>query len=142
MKRVLYDILGSRRFTEELLGTTLCLVEQVLNSRPITTVSTDSRELDALNPNHFVLGQHAPSFSSLLPGEHFDHKKRYARAQSYTNAIWSRWLVPYVPYVPSLNKRVKWRTPFDFTVKTGDLVWVIEPDSPRRYYPRPNRFLR
>ena len=44
VKRVLYDILGSRRVTEEVLGTTLCLVEQTLNSRPITPVSTDSRE--------------------------------------------------------------------------------------------------
>ena len=132
VKRVLYDILGSRRVTEEVLGTTLCLVEQALNSRPITPVSTDSRELEALTPNHFLLGQHATSFPSLLPGEHFDHKKRYVRAQSYANAIWSRWLGEYVP---SLNKRVKWHTHSDFTLKTGDLVWVIEPDSPRGYYP-------
>ena len=53
MKRVLYDILGSRRVTEEVLGTTLCLVEQALNSRPITPVSTDSRELEALTPKPF-----------------------------------------------------------------------------------------
>ena len=59
VKRVLYDILGSRRVTEAVLGTILCLVEQVLNSRSITLVSTDSRELEALTPNHFLLGQHA-----------------------------------------------------------------------------------
>ena len=132
MKRVLYDILGSRRVTEEVLGTTLCLVEQALNSRPITPVSTDSRKLKALTPNHFLLGQHATSFPSLLPGDHFDHKKRYVRAHSHANAIWSRWLREYVP---SLNKRVKWNTQSDSTLKTGDLVWVIEPDSPRGYYP-------
>ena len=119
VKRVLYDILGSRRVTEEVLGTTLCLLEQALNSRPITPVSTDSRELEALTPNHFLLGQHATSFPSLLTGEHFDHKKRYVRAQSYANAIWSRWLREYVPWV---NKRVKWHTYSDFTLKTGDPV--------------------
>ena len=59
MKRVLYDILGNRRVTEEMLGKTLCLVEQALNSRPITPVSTDSRELEELTPNHFLPGQHA-----------------------------------------------------------------------------------
>ena len=125
--RRFYDILSSRRVTEELLGTTLCLVEQALNSRPITLVSTDSRELEALTPNHFLLGQHATSFLSLLPEEHLDHKKRYVRAQSYANAIWSRWLREYVP---SLNKRVKWHTHSDSTLKTGDLVCVIEADSP------------
>ena len=49
MKRVLYGILGGRRVTEEVLGTTLCLVEQALNSRPITPVSTDSREISYAN---------------------------------------------------------------------------------------------
>ena len=66
-----------------------------------------------------LTGQHATSFPSLLPGEHFDHKKRYVRAQSYANAIWSRW---YREYVPSLNKRVKWHTHSDFILKTGDPV--------------------
>ena len=91
-KCVLYDIRGSRRVTEEVLGTTLCLVEQALNSRQIFPVSNDSRELEALTPIQFLLGQHATSFPSVLPGEHFDHKKRYVRAQSYANATWSRWL--------------------------------------------------
>ena len=50
----------------------------------------------------------------------------------YANTIWSRWLREYVP---SLNKRVKWHTHSDSTLKTGDLVWVIEPDSLRGYYP-------
>ena len=115
-----------------MLGTTLCLVEQALISRPIFPVSNDSRELEALTPNQFLLGQHATSFPSVLPGEQFDHKKRYVRAQSYANATWSRWLREYVP---SLNKRVKWHTQSDSTLKTGDLVSVIEPDSPRGYYP-------
>ena len=44
-------------------------------------------------------------------------------------------LIGFEVFVPSLNKRVKWHTHSDFTLKTGDLVWVIEPDSPRRYYP-------
>ena len=54
------------------------------------------------------------------------------RAQSYANTIWSRWLREYVP---SLNKRVKWHTDSDSTLKTVDLVWVIETDIQRGYYP-------
>ena len=48
VKCVLHDIPGRRRVTEEVLGTTLCSVEQALNSRPITPVSTYSPELEAL----------------------------------------------------------------------------------------------
>ena len=53
VKRVLNDILGSRRVTEEVLGTTLCLVEQAFKSRPITPVITDSRECDLLSNTDF-----------------------------------------------------------------------------------------
>ena len=84
VKRVFYDILGSRRVTEDVLGLFLCLVEQALNSRPITFVNTCSRELEALTTNHFLLGQHATSFPSLTPRERFDHKKRCVRAQLLT----------------------------------------------------------
>ena len=98
-----------------MLGTTLCcLVEQALNSRPITPVSTDSRELEALTLNHILLG-HATSFPPLLPGEHFAHTKSYVRAQSYANAFWSCWLREYVP---PLNKHVKWHTQSEFTLNT------------------------
>ena len=90
VKRVLYDILGNRRVTEEVLRTTLCLVEQSLNARPITAVSSNRLDLEALTSNHFIFGQHASSFPSLSFEENFDHKKRFARAQSYANAKWTR----------------------------------------------------
>ena len=114
------------------LGTTLCLVEQSLNARPITAVSSDPLDLEALTPNHFILGQHAASFLSLSFEENFDHKKRFARAQSYANAIWTRWMREYVP---SLNRRAKWHNQSHVKLKAGDLVWVKETDTPRGHYP-------
>ena len=89
VKRVLYDILGNRRVTEEVLRTTLCLVEQSLNARPITAVSTNPLDLEALTANHFILGQYAASFASLSFEENFDYKKRFAITQPYANAIWT-----------------------------------------------------
>ena len=128
----MYDILGNRRVTDEVLRTTLFLVEQSLNARPITAVSSDPLDLEALTPNHFILGQHAASFPSLSFEENFDQKKRFARAQSYANAIWTRWMREYVP---SLNRRAKWHNQSDVKLKAGDLVWVIEPATPRGHYP-------
>ena len=132
MKRVFYDVLGSRRVTEEMLRTTSCLGEQALSSKPITPVSTDSCELEALYPNHFLLGEHAANFPSILPEEDFIHKRRYVRAQSYANPFWSHWPREYIP---SLNKRVKWHTHSEFTLKTGDLVRLIELHNLRGDYP-------
>ena len=131
-KRVLYTILGTRRLTDEVLSTTFCLVEHALNSRPLTPVSADPADLGALTPNHFLLGNQARSLLSIIGVDEFDHRKRYARAQSYANAIWSRWIKEYVP---ALNRRSKWQTPANHHLKTGDLVWVVEETNPRGYYP-------
>ena len=38
-------------------------------------------------------------------------------------------------YVPSLNRRAKWHNQSEVKLKAGDLVWVIEPDTPRGHYP-------
>ena len=106
-KHVFYAILDNRRFTDEILATTVCLVEQCLNACPITPVSPEVTDLDALTPNHFLLG----TASSTLPS-HFhpgiDHRKRYVRAQAYSDAIWNSWLKEYVP---NLNCRSKWSKP-------------------------------
>ena len=130
-KRVLYTILGTRRLTDEVLSTTFCLVEHAHNSRPLIPVSADPSYLGALTPNQFLLGDQACSRPSIIDVDEFDHRKRYARAQSYANAIWSRWIKGYVP---ALNRRSKWQTPAEQQLKTGDLVWVVEKTNPRGYY--------
>ena len=54
-KRVLDTILGTRRLTDEVLHTIFCLVEQALNSRPLTPVSADPCDLNAITSNHFII---------------------------------------------------------------------------------------
>ena len=43
------------RLTNEILNTTMCLVEGSLNARPFTPISDDPDSLKALTPNHFLL---------------------------------------------------------------------------------------
>ena len=131
-ERLVYAILGNRRLTDEILLTTFSLVEQSLNNRPLTSVSSDANDLDALTPNHFLLGNRSTCLPSITHVDDFNHRKRYARAQAYANAIWKRWLKEYLP---PLNRRCKWKTRSDEILKTGDLVWIIDSDSPRGYYP-------
>ena len=38
-------------------------------------------------------------------------------------------------YVPNLNRRAKWSIRSDRQLKTGDLVSIVEPTSPKGYYP-------
>ena len=52
-KKVMIAILENRSLTDDVLSTTMCLVEQTLNARPLTAVSDDPEDLTALTPNHF-----------------------------------------------------------------------------------------
>ena len=99
--RVLYTILGTRRLRDEVLNTTFCLVEHALNARPLTPVSADPSDLGAIAPNHFLLGNQATRTPCIFGVDEFDHRKRYARAQFYANAIWARW---FMEFVPALNR--------------------------------------
>ena len=87
---------------------------------------------NATTPNHFLLGEYSTGIPSLVGDNKFDRRKRYARAQSYANAIWSRWIREYIP---TLNRRSKWQTPAEQHLKTGDLVWIVEETNPSGYYP-------
>ena len=49
-KKAMFAILSSRWLTEETLSTTMCLVEQVLNARPLTCASSDRDDFEALTP--------------------------------------------------------------------------------------------
>ena len=131
-KRVLYTVLSRRRLTDEVLNTTFCLVGHAINSRPLTPESPDPCDLNAITPNHFLLGEYSTGIPSVVGNNEFDYRKRYAHAQSYAYAIWSRWIREYVP---ALNRRSKWQTPAEQHLKTGDLVWMVEETNPRRYYP-------
>ena len=131
-KRVFYTILGTRYLTNEVLHTTFCLVENALNFCPLTPVSADPCDLNALTPNHFLLEEYSTGIPSTVDKIEIDHRKRYTRAQSYANTIWSRWIREYVP---TLNRRSKWQTPAEQHLKTGDLVWIVEETNPRGYYP-------
>ena len=54
-KRILYSIVGSKRLNDECFHTEICQVEGILNSRPLSPVSSDCKDLEALTPSHFLI---------------------------------------------------------------------------------------
>ena len=109
-------ILGNRRLTDKIIATLFRLVEQSFNARPLVPAGADATDLDALTPNNFLLG----TAGSSLPSHsncNLDHRKRYARAQVYSDVIWNRRLKEYVPIV---NCRSKWSTQTDIQLKIGE----------------------
>lgn len=55
-KRAMKAILKNAEITDEELLTAICGAEKLLNSRPITYVSSNPDDLSPLTPNHFLMG--------------------------------------------------------------------------------------
>ena len=128
----MYAVLGNRSVTEDVLSTTMCLVEQMLNTRPLTQVSSDATDLEAITPNHFLLGNKNLCLPYLSGAEQFiDHRKLFRQTQAYADLIWDRFRKEYLP---TLKSRKKWQTTTDRSLQQGDLVWLVEDSDKRGYY--------
>ena len=56
-KRALKAVIKERTFTDEALYTIMTEVESTVNSRPLTDVSGNIDDYEALTQNHFLLGR-------------------------------------------------------------------------------------
>ena len=73
-KEAMYVLLGNTSVTENVFTTTVCIVEQTLNARPTTPVSSDVNDSEALTLNHFLLGNKNVCLTYLPCAEEFaDH---------------------------------------------------------------------
>ena len=131
-KTIMTSILKGQRLTDELFHTTLCIVEEILNDRPLTKTSTDSRDLQPLTPNMLLAGRRC---LSLPPGvfQKTDlYSRRYWRQANYlADTFWRSWLSEYLP---TLQQRSKWLTPKE-NLKENDLVLVSDDNVPRGQWP-------
>ena len=48
-------LMKERITDDEGLLTLMCEIESIVNGRPITTVSSDPRDAEALSPNHLIM---------------------------------------------------------------------------------------
>ena len=130
--KAVYAVLGNRPVTEDVLSNTMCLVQHTLNARPLTPVSSDATNLEAITPNHFLLGNENLCLPYLSGAEHFvDQRKPFRQTQFYTDLVWERFRKEYLP---ALNSRSKWHTTSDRILLQGDVVWLVEDSDKRGYY--------
>ena len=132
VKRALAVVLGSEATTDEVLTTVFCEVENMINSRPLTHVTEDARDLTALTPNHFLLGRGSRCLPPGVFGNHDLHsRKRWRYTQALTDHLWRRWRKEYIH---TLIHRRKWQNDRrDLAV--GDVVLLAESDTPRGHWP-------
>ena len=132
VKKALKTIVADRVFAEESLLTFLCEVESMVNSRPLTPVSEDSNDMEALTPNHFLINRRNDNTS---PGVFNDNelgmRRKWRSVQAATQMFWGRFIKEYLP---SLNTRSKWYSK-QKPIKLGDMVLIKCDSVPRGSWP-------
>ncbi|XP_018376619.1 PREDICTED: uncharacterized protein LOC108769890 [Trachymyrmex cornetzi] len=101
-------IIGRAHLSFEELLTVLCEIEAILNSRPITSLSTDPNDLECLTPGHFLIGEPLNSFPCRDVSDVNENRLiRWQRVEQVRQHFWRRWSTEYLH---SLQERTKWRS--------------------------------
>ncbi|XP_016659690.1 uncharacterized protein LOC107883680 [Acyrthosiphon pisum] len=112
--------------------TLLCQIEAALNSRPLSPLSLDPNDFNALTPGHFLIGgplmlPPEPDVSSIPQ----NRLKRYSLMRQQMQLFRKRWSQEYLP---QLHRRGKWTKPNrNFCV--GDLAVLRDDNMPPLKWP-------
>ena len=129
VKEVMSGLLKEHTLTDPQLYTVLTEVENIVNSRPLTHVSEDVEDLEALTPNHLLLGKHL-NWGAIIDTNATDvfSRKKWKQVQGVRAVFWERWTKEYLP---TLTRRHKWRREaHNFTV--GELVLLRDEEHTKR----------
>lgn len=127
-KRHLFRSINPLLCTFEEFMTLTTKIEAILNSRPMTPLSTDPHDLRALTPGHFLIGR--PLTSTPEPSL-LDLKQNklstWQHIQYLKQQFWVRW---QREYLHELNSRSKWQDKCPDNIKIGTMVTLQEENVP------------
>ncbi|XP_068724067.1 uncharacterized protein [Montipora capricornis] len=127
-KKTLKAFLADRAVSKEVLRAALVKAEGILKSRPITRVSNDAGDIEALTPNHFLLLGANPSYEHPEASDReINSTQMWRQSQAQANFVLRRFTKEYLS---SLTERKKWKEKKQ-NLKKGDVVLVAEPNQPR-----------
>lgn len=105
VRSVLTSVLKQQIVDDECLQTVFCEVEAILNDRPLTPVSDDPDDFEALTPNHILTLKGKP----VMPPGIFEMqdlylRKRWRQVQYMAEIFWKRWMTEYLPIMQERDK--------------------------------------
>ena len=132
VKYHLKRVVGDTLLTFEEMNTLLTQIEAVLNSRPLSPLTDDPDDLQALTPGHFLVGN-APS---VIPEPSLETVKssrlsRWQLTRQMLDSFWSRWSRECLQRYYSIHK---WNQPSP-SLSNGSLVLVIDERYPPSKWP-------
>ena len=129
IRQILDSLISNIVLTDETLCTVFCEVERILNDRPLTRVTSDSTDLEALTPNHLLLLRRNSSVDTNGL-EQCRQRGRWKQAKDIANQFWRRWVSEYLP---TLQTRQKWLNKRR-NLKKGDLVLIMDGSEDRGHW--------
>ncbi|XP_011687442.1 PREDICTED: uncharacterized protein LOC105449756 [Wasmannia auropunctata] len=115
-------IIGMTPLTFEELLTILVQIEACLNSRPLTPISNDPTDLQALTPGHFIIGEALNAIPERdLIEVPVNRLTRYQLIIQMKRSFWSRWSQEYIS---QLQQRFKWKRLEDANIQIGTMVLI------------------
>ncbi|XP_050599569.1 uncharacterized protein LOC126928289 [Bombus affinis] len=131
-KRHLIRTVGTELLTFEHLNTLVIEIEAMLNSRPLTPISTDPNDLPVLTPGHFLLGD---TFTNIRERDlrtiQPSHLSNWQRIHQLKQEFWSRW---HREYLNELTSRSKWYKG-KHGIREGTIVILREDNVPPMHWP-------
>lgn len=126
VKHHLRRTIGETLLTFEELATVLAQIEAILNSRPISPMSDDVNDPQALTPGHFIIGEPMNSVPDPCLPEKITPGRRWQLIQQFTQHFWQRWRREYIV---TLQHRYKWTQRHE-NINIGALALIIDENAP------------
>lgn len=98
IKKILLSVTRQQTLDDESFQTETCEVEAIINSRPLTTVSNDPNDLEALTPNHLLQLKVQPVLPpGLFERQYLYARRRWKQVQYIAGLFWTRWIRKFLP---------------------------------------------
>ena len=139
MKQCLRRVIGRARLSLDELSTAVVEVEGILNSRPLTYVSTEELE-EPLTPSHLLVGHRIfnmpqPNYSGDEDYENDVPATGLTQRFKYLNTVlthfWNRWRKEYLSELREGHRYSRKNGGNNIKIAVGDVVLVHDQDLPR-----------
>ena len=141
VKRSLRKTIGQAKFTYDELNTVLIEIEAILNSRPLTYVTSEDLE-EPLTPSHLLIGRRILSLPDdlnyiddgdedfVVDSENLQRRTRHLN--NVINHFWKRWTKEYLLELRNAHRYPSANQSFPLP-REGDIVVIHDSDTPRGF---------
>ncbi len=138
-KRCLKKVVGRACLTYDELQTIIIEIEAVLNSRPLSYVSTDDLA-EPLTPSHLILGYRVLSLPDPSLGDDRDPEysesgqelsRRMRHLMKTSEKFWRRWRREYLVELREFHRNRKVDRGVPDAVREGQVVTIFDDGQPR-----------